>query len=519
MPKVRESGRVRSHRWRESVFVQLTMRYPRVARLILLVLFLCIGWRVWQVGSYLVEQHLRVKAIDRAWIISEGRFEEGVRLRDQLDRWADERRTLPDEAERATEAALVALFEMEQLEAKKLLAEFGLMARRDLVRVELIEAYMRLCGRQAQWEVLVGQPAEGLAWMDQGEAWRVRFDAELSAERLESWRALRLEVAGNGSLRAVVPAGVREVIMWPLMDDGSRRVPSDPLLRATAFPIVRDSVRAGSYLIWVALPWGGYQSYPVVVERDENVQIDVTLPEKRGDEWVFVPSGVFVAGGIASGRVREHRVGLSAFYMSRTEVTIGEYLSFWLTIKEESVRDKCRAQLETDQGNLLDLWNDAGELVVEGWTLEHPVVGVTRTGAEAFCRWKSKQLGRLIRLPTAMEWEKAARGVDGREYVWGNGVEGAELYCNVGHNPYEYLKSMEQVGVRMRDVSIYGLRDMAGNVRELTSTIIEERAGWTLVKGGSVALPAERSACAATSEVDVRANDVGFRVVMEGVVQ
>ena len=69
MPKVRESGRVRSHRWRESVFVQLTMRYPRVARLILLVLLLCIGWRVWQVGSYLVEQHLRVKAIDRAWII------------------------------------------------------------------------------------------------------------------------------------------------------------------------------------------------------------------------------------------------------------------------------------------------------------------------------------------------------------------------------------------------------------------------------------------------------------------
>jgi hypothetical protein len=425
MPKVRESGRVRSHRWRESVFVQLTIRYPRVARLILLVLLLCIGWRVWQVGSYLVEQRLRVKAMDRAWIISEGRFREGVRLRDQLDRWADERRTLPDEAEQAAEASLIGLFEIEQLEAGELLADFGSMARRDLVRGRLVEAYMRLCGRQAQWELLVGQTADALAWMDRGEAWRERLDVALSADWLESWRALRSEVAGYGSLRVVVPAGVREVIIWPLMDDGSRRVPSDPLLRTTVFPIVRDSVRAGSYLIWTALPWGGYQSYPVVVDRDEDVEIRLKLPENMGDEWVFVPPGVFVAGGIASERVREHRVDLSAFYISRTEVTVGEYFSFWLTLQEESMRDDCRAQLKTDQGNLMCLWNDAGELSVEGWTWEHPVVGVTRAGVLAFCRWRSEQLGRLIRLPTALEWEKAARGVDGREYVWGDGVKGA----------------------------------------------------------------------------------------------
>lgn len=517
MPKVRESGRVRSHRWRESVFVQLVTRYPRVARLILLVLLVSIGWRAWEIGSYLVEQRLRVKKIEQGWIRGESRFEEGVRLRDQLDRWADERVSLPDEAEQRMEAALRVLFEEERLEAEELLAEFSLMARRDLVRVQLVEAYMRLCGRQAEWDVLVGEGAGALVWMDRGEAWRNRLEVELSREQLELWSAHRSTVAGYGSVRVAVPGDVREIIIWPMIEDGSRRVPSDPLLRSTVYPVVRDSVRAGSYLIWAALPWGGYQSYPLLVKRNEDIEIELRLPGNVGAEWIFVPEGAFITGGSASGRVREHRVELPAFYISRTEVTVADYIAFWRSLENEGERHAYRAEVKNDQGDRLSIWNEGGDVVLEGWSLEHPVVGMTRAGAVAFCRWKSEQLGRVVRLPSALEWEKAARGVDGRDYVWGEGVEGAELFCNVGLPPKDFLASVERVGMRIRDASIYSARDMAGNVRELTASFSEADASLPLVKGGSAAVPVEWSACAAASGMELRANDVGFRLLMEEV--
>jgi len=51
------------------------------------------------------------------------------------------------------------------------------------------------------------------------------------------------------------------------------------------------------------------------------------------------------------------------------------------------------------------------------------VVGISGEAAEAYCAWLGKRLGLVCRLPTRLEWEKAARGVDGRAYVWGNTYE------------------------------------------------------------------------------------------------
>jgi formylglycine-generating enzyme required for sulfatase activity len=90
-----------------------------------------------------------------------------------------------------------------------------------------------------------------------------------------------------------------------------------------------------------------------------------------------------------------------------------------------------------------------------------PVVGVSWPEAEAYCKWLSANTGKNYRLPTEAEWEKAARGMDGRKYPWGN--EWDEARCN----SFECnLNRTSPVGIFLQGESPYSCRDMAGNVWE-----------------------------------------------------
>lgn len=90
-----------------------------------------------------------------------------------------------------------------------------------------------------------------------------------------------------------------------------------------------------------------------------------------------------------------------------------------------------------------------------------PVVGVSWEDAAAYCKWLSGKLGVQFKLPTEAQWEKAARGTDGRKYPWGN-TEPDKTLANFG---YEVDKTTP-VGSYPKGASPYGLLDMAGNVRE-----------------------------------------------------
>ena len=140
---------------------------------------------------------------------------------------------------------------------------------------------------------------------------------------------------------------------------------------------------------------------------------------------------------------------------------------------------------------------------------DHPVVLVSQSDAEAYAAWLSRRTGAKWRLPTELEWEKAARGTDGRYFPWGNEFDPSRLNSHDA-GPFDTLPA----GSFPAGASPFGVLDAAGQVFEWTATAAGP--GRAIVKGGSwddrgcgVCRPAARHARPA----GVRHILIGFRLV------
>ena len=199
-----------------------------------------------------------------------------------------------------------------------------------------------------------------------------------------------------------------------------------------------------------------------------------TVNDGYGD-YVLVPAGAFKMGdNFGEGDPRErpvHTVEISAFYIGKYEISNGQFRRF---------RD------DPDYGNpkfwpdgrpvpkdQSPYWNDARNH--GGGTPgsdDYPVLGVNWDAAAAYCRWLSAKTGKIYRLPTEAEWEKAARSSDQRRYPWGNQID--HSYANfVGArdfdtgSPVGYYDGTKREDLETHNnASPYGALDMAGNVME-----------------------------------------------------
>lgn len=163
-------------------------------------------------------------------------------------------------------------------------------------------------------------------------------------------------------------------------------------------------------------------------------------------ETVLIPAGPFLMGSDADdpAEAPRHSVTLTAFAIGLTPVTNEQY-----------------ARCLWDSGRVAGL-----ALLWDGNTppaarLNQPVAGVTWYEALAYCRWLSAATGRAYTLPTEAQWEKAARGPDGRLFPWGDAWEPGR--CHVAGPDLLAVDAYDPQ-------SVYGVYDLVGNAREWTLT-------------------------------------------------
>lgn len=152
-------------------------------------------------------------------------------------------------------------------------------------------------------------------------------------------------------------------------------------------------------------------------------------------EMAFVPAGVFQMGsddGPPETRP-SHPMYVDPFYMDVYETTLEDYMAF---------RDEQKARKQRIAEAPLNAANPP----------QMPALGVNFSDARSYAKWAGKDL------PTEAEWEKAARGNDGNPYPWGHG--------RPAWRGQKELEGIQPVGAEPTDISILGIRDLAGNARE-----------------------------------------------------
>lgn len=204
----------------------------------------------------------------------------------------------------------------------------------------------------------------------------------------------------------------------------------------------------------------------------------IIINEKDGSEMVLVPAGPFHMGEEKS------VVYVDAFYIDKYQITNAQYEKF----------------VEETKHRRPSFWEDS-----RFNNPNQPVVGISWDDAVAYAKWAGK------RLPKEIEWEKAARGTDGREYPWGNTKPDStkavyDLDFDTG--------APAPVGTHEAGASHYGCQDTAGNVWEWCEDWYEE-GKYRTVRGGSWINHVYILRCAyrSCSYPGGRDNNVGFRCV------
>lgn len=352
-------------------------------------------------------------------------------------------------------------------------------------------------------------------------------------ERQRAWRS----TGGAVSLRTDVPARVRA---FPVRTESRRSVLGEGIDLGST-PLEAVELPAGSWMLLLSAPGCDEVRYPVHLIRNEHwdgVHPDGEARVVRmlahgvvGPHERYVPCGWTVAGGDPQAidpRVRK-RVWVDGFIMARLPVTNAAYVD-WLTSRARDGEDVGPWLPRTPDGQgakgvPIVRWSEGAYRLPDGkegdaLRPDAPVVLVDVFSAEAYAAHHG------ARLPTAPEWEKAARGVDGRTFPWGDFVDPSFCCMLQSHEGRPLPRGVEEFPA---DVSPYGVVGLAGHAREWCantwvrddSDVVDQAAaaprfdeGPREIRGGSW-LSSERLVRAARrsgATPSLRKETVGFRL-------
>ena len=247
------------------------------------------------------------------------------------------------------------------------------------------------------------------------------------------------------------------------------------------------------------------------------------LPAADVETFIQVPAGEFIYQSGEKKTTKE-------FWISKYEITIGQYRKFWMQVKAKGDKNYAHPKqpANTDTTHTPVNWDwmqaaaEARQMLDDGhpFTDDDPVFNVTYWDAWAYAKWAGG------RLPTQEEWEKAARGTDGRLYPWGNSFDDPKRantgkdYDDINRGKIDGYLQWAPVHAHPGDASPFGARNMAGNVCEWTDSRapmkINPKEQVPVICGGSWADTEVRVTLRQTSVLASQGRpDLGFRIVRD----
>lgn len=310
----------------------------------------------------------------------------------------------------------------------------------------------------------------------------------------------------------------------------------------------------GSYLITLRAPGFRDVRYPVLLGRGEHHSGNVNL--RREDEigagFVYVPGGPVTLGGDpdAINPISRQVVDVPDFAIAELPITMRKYCAFLDELELGDPKEAARRAPVDPKGSnhaatrassgrwepVLDIIEGEARRLFpaeDGHLWNVPIHVVDWFDARAYCRWLGKRLGVVVRLPTEAEWEKAARGTDGRFFPWGDRFDAT--FCHMRESR-SFTQQPEPAGSFEKDISPYGVRDMAGGMREWVGDIFGEKthaeldaepepdpetprseSSWRMVRSGSWVTDASWTRSCARGGLHALSPGTGltFRVVRE----
>ncbi len=322
--------------------------------------------------------------------------------------------------------------------------------------------------------------------------WRARARLDVDVTVAASWRALyRFDSGPDGRLEVVRVNGL----------DGELEL------------------EPGSYLVVAAAPGRAEAKLPLLVSRGARHHVRLDLPDASevGPGFAYVPEGQTLFGSATDDRLRRdflrtvpmHPVHVGAFAISVHETTFGDWLEYLKALPRPE-RERAapsidaggfRGELALEQvGARWRLRLRAGKELVSAFEGEPivfpgrsrrasvdwrklPVVGISWADAEQYLAWLDRT-GRVrgARFCTELEWERAARGADGRTFPHGESLREQDANFDETHGRDPSAMGLDEVGAHPASRSPFGVDDLSGNVWEWTRSSLPDAQ--FVVRGG-----------------------------------